>query len=142
MLFGNKLAAAETKIAQLTAQIATLEAAATELAALKGSIQLKDTELATAQATAAAWSGGLAAMNIKLGDGAAITADAVKAAIDAHVSRQAAQIVASTGHEPLEVATGSDAPKTAKELREEFEKIGDPNARAAFYTKHRAKLLG
>jgi hypothetical protein len=158
-MFGNKLAAAEAKLATHAVLLAGIASAlglkpeeltfeaftAAQLGASQASaeaatsIQLLNTEVTGLKASSTAVAAGLKAAGLELP--AELTPESVKAALEAHTVKAAATQVAQSGHEPLALAPESVGVKTKAELRAEFEALTDPQVRAAFYAQNKAKLL-
>lgn len=133
--FTGKSAEAETHAAALAAKETELATALAAIEALKGNesalaakVTALETELASAKVSAEA-------------------ALAAKIAAEAKIEtagKKAAEIAASVGVEPLEVAPiATETAKTGAELTEQWVKMKqtDPKAASAFYDKNRAAIL-
>jgi len=120
----------ETVLAQSAAATAALKAEKDALSEIVTGLQ---TELATAKtATATA-------------DQAASKAKAdlieAKAAVEKMASAKALEIVAAQGATPVKVpAAPGETAATAQDLLAQFNAIKDPEAKTAFYQKHRSTL--
>lgn len=131
--------------------------ARTELAAEKqahvatrATLAQRDADISAARASLASTEAALATLcayvGVKPADVAGKSAAEINAALNTRVRALAIEEVKGLGFNPDALPAPSGAQggetKTKAELRQEFEAITEPDARAAFYTKHKDQLLG
>lgn len=168
MLFSNKLAMSEARVAQLGSLLAIFglkpEATTEEAAAVLASISTEavakasaayTAQLAAAETRVAESSAQLSALGsqiavlraaIALPSDAAVTAESLAAHLSARHADAAARIVAASGHDALAIATGDEPPATGKSARKaelvtQFNSITDAGKRSEFWTLHRDEML-
>lgn len=184
-LFGDKLGAANQRNAALTALLAVVglnvsaDAALPTPEAFKATLDQKTKEavdaalapvnaqLATANSKSAAFTAGLSAAGVKLGDFKAEdftakkdakegdlngAASAVKLAVETAIAAKSAKQIAGSGHEGVldtpraeEAKTGATevTPANAEEFLKQYNALSktNPGAAATYHRKHRAKFL-